>query len=167
MNNFNLNHSYDEFSENDNDKLKIYIKYNENIEFLFVSGELENNNFYGSLKYYGSSSRLGEKYEIYNSIKGYKKMEMRIVNYEIEIANFELDFKELALKNLEDNKGMYNEDHKKIIKENIDKDKLCILNSFSNIEVIKGDIMIKLGLRDLYKFDGNVELCSVMLKILD
>ena len=30
MNNFNLNHSYYKFSENDNDKLKIYIKYNEN-----------------------------------------------------------------------------------------------------------------------------------------
>ena len=167
MNNFNLGYSYSEYEENNNDRLKIYIKYNDNIEYLFLSGELKDNKFYGSLKYYGSSSRLGEKYEIYNSKKGYKKIEMRIMNDGDEIIRYELDFKELALKNLENTKSMYNEEEKRLIKEKIEKEDICILNSFSDMEVIKEDVRIKLGLRELYKFDGHVELCSLKLEILD
>ena len=166
MNNFNLDYSYGEYDENNNDRLKIYIKCDDNIEYLFLSGEFDDNKFYGSLKYYGSSSRLGEKYEIYNSDNGYKKMEMSIINDGNEIIRYDLDFKELAIKNVENSINTYNDDQKIEIKNNIDKEDICILNSFSKIDVIKDDVKIRLGLRNLYKFDGQVELYSLGIKIL-
>ena len=166
MNNFNLDYSYGEYDENNNDRLKIYIKCDDNIEYLFLSGEFDDNKFYGSLKYYGSSSSLGEKYEIYNSDNGYKKMKMSIINDGNEIIRYDLDFKELAIKNVENSINTYNDDQKIEIKNNIDKEDICILNSFSKIDVIKDNVKIRLGLRNLYKFDSQVELCSLGIKIL-
>lgn len=159
-------------SSDKDDQIKIYITTNiKDVEFkfLFLSGNIKNNKFYDSYSYYGSSSRLGKEFEIYNE-SGYKKIGLEILKENNLLFNEKIDFNKLAIENYIENNEKFKSKNDSSIYDNYDKElneiinnQHCVINSFSKFNIKRDNIEIQLGFRDLHRFNNIVELCSLSL----
>ena len=135
-------------------------------EYSFVTeNNLEEDKYNGINKYYGSSTRLGKYYEIYNPDIGYTKIEFKILINNKIIFNKKIDFKQLTLDYLEMKKDSYDKKHLINIKEMINSDKICILDSFSRCYIKDKYIDINFEFRELHRFNNIVELCGIRFKL--
>lgn len=140
-------------------------------KFLFLSGKVEDNKFYDSYSYYGSSTRLGKEFEIYNE-DGYKNIKLEILLEDNLLFDEIIDFKELAVEHFiesnEEFRSIRGYDSVKDCEEKINKIKnedYCEINSFTKFRIKRDNIDIYFGFRDLHKFNNNIELCSLSFSL--
>ena len=151
--------------ESKENKIEIYftpLNVKDAVEILFCDEDYLNlNNFNYQHRYYGSSTRLGESFEIFNAEFGYKYMKFKIKINNILVLEENINFKILNKEYLKAKSYNYCENSIEEIKNSIESEKSCIFNSFTNILIKDKYIDIKFSFRDLHRFEYAVELCGI------
>lgn len=131
-------------------------------EILFCkSGNLELDKYDYQHKYFGSSTRLGEEFEIFNPENGYKYLKFKIkINGNI-VFEENINFKVLNQEYLKIKSENYCENSIDEIRDSIKSDRACIFNNYTNILIKHKYIDIKFSFRDLHRFNYSVEVCGI------
>lgn len=154
-----------DFNVINNNHVNIYISQKEGEEILFGSGYLERDMYSVNQKYFGSGTRSGKEYEIFNKEYGYNRIKVKVEIENINIFDEIIDFKMISQDYLRSKRGVNCENGYEEIKYSIDHDRICILNDYSKV-IIKNDyIDIIFRFRELYRFNNELELSSIMIKL--
>lgn len=161
INNFNI-------LSNEN-KVEIYFSEcdkDDSYEKLFCEyGFMKNEEFDFNHRYYGSSTRLGKDYEIFNPENGFKYKKFKIkINDHIVFEEY-INFKKLSQEFLKLNSTNYCDNYYEEMSNSIELGKSCPLNSFTNVLIKHNYLDLKFYFRDLHRFDYIVEVSGICFKL--